>query len=67
VLAVVDRTVEAFGGIDILVNNVGFAGGGGLVETSDAQWQEAFRRAGFAQATEHADPWRQVVFVARKD
>jgi SAM-dependent methyltransferase len=34
---------------------------------SRAQWQEAFRRAGFAQATEHADPWRQVVFIARKD
>ena len=38
----VDRTVDAFGGIDILVNNVGLAGGGGLLETSDEQWQEAF-------------------------
>ena len=42
VQAVVDRTVAAFGGIDILVNNVGLAGGGGLLETSDEQWQEAF-------------------------
>ena len=42
VQAVIDRTVAAFGGIDILVNNVGLAGGGGLFETSDEQWQEAF-------------------------
>jgi len=42
VQAVVDWTVAAFGGIDILVNNVGLAGGGGLLETSDEQWQEAF-------------------------
>ena len=34
---------------------------------SRAQWQEAFRRAGFAGATEHADPWRQVVFIARRE
>ena len=34
---------------------------------SRAQWQEAFRRAGFAGASEHADPWRQIVFIARKE
>src|SRR6476661_1806486 len=39
---VVARTAEAFGGIDILVNNVGLAKGGGIVDTSDADWQEAF-------------------------
>jgi SAM-dependent methyltransferase len=33
---------------------------------SRAQWQEAFRRGGFSGATERADPWRQVVFIARK-
>jgi 3-oxoacyl-[acyl-carrier protein] reductase len=38
---VVDRTVQTFGGIDVLVNNVGVARGGGLLETSDAEWQEA--------------------------
>ena len=41
VQSVIDRTVAAFDGIDILVNNVGLAGGGGLLDTSDAQWQEA--------------------------
>ena len=41
VKTVIDRTVEAFGGLDILVNNVGLAGGGTLLETSDEQWQEA--------------------------
>jgi 3-oxoacyl-[acyl-carrier protein] reductase len=41
VARVIDRTAAAFGGIDILVNNVGLARGGGLVETSDAEWQEA--------------------------
>ena len=42
VAAVVGRTVETFGGLDILVNNVGRAGGGGIVETDDAAWQGAF-------------------------
>jgi 3-oxoacyl-[acyl-carrier protein] reductase len=38
---VIDRTAATFGGIDILVNNVGFAGGSGLLETTDAEWEEA--------------------------
>jgi 3-oxoacyl-[acyl-carrier protein] reductase len=42
VQSVVDRTVERFGGIDVLVNNLGLARGAGLLETSDAEWQEAF-------------------------
>jgi len=39
---VIDRTIETFGGLDILVNNVGRAAGSGLLETSDADWQAAF-------------------------
>ena len=39
---VVRRTVETFGGLDVLVNNVGRAGGGGIVEASDTEWQSAF-------------------------
>ena len=39
--AVVDRTLQAFGGIDVLVNNVGVARGGGLLETGDDEWREA--------------------------
>jgi len=39
--AVVARTVETFGGLDILVNNVGLARGAGIVDTSDAEWHEA--------------------------
>jgi 3-oxoacyl-[acyl-carrier protein] reductase len=39
---VIDRTVERFGGIDVLVNNVALARGAGLLDTSDAEWQEAF-------------------------
>jgi len=41
VASVVDSTVAAFGGIDILVNNVGLARGGGLLDTADAEWQTA--------------------------
>src|SRR5438477_2285765 len=42
VFDVVSRTVETFGGLDILVNNVGLAKGAGITDTSDADWQEAF-------------------------
>ena len=40
--AVVSRTVGRFGGLDILVNNVGLARGADLLATTDADWQEAF-------------------------
>ena len=39
---VVDQAVTAFGGLDILVNNVGTARGGGLLETTDELWEDAF-------------------------
>jgi 3-oxoacyl-[acyl-carrier protein] reductase len=38
---VITRTVEVFGGIDILVNNVGLGRGATITDTSDADWQEA--------------------------
>ena len=38
---VVDSTVTAFGGLDILVNSVGKAGGGSLIDTTEADWQAA--------------------------
>jgi 3-oxoacyl-[acyl-carrier protein] reductase len=39
--AVVRSTLERFGRVDILINNVGKAGGGDIVSTSDADWQHA--------------------------
>jgi 3-oxoacyl-[acyl-carrier protein] reductase len=39
---VIDEAVVTFGGLDILVNNVGRAGGASLLDTSDAEWQAAF-------------------------
>lgn len=38
----IDRTVGAFGRLDVLVNNLGMAGGSSLVDTSDDEWQQAF-------------------------
>ena len=38
---VVARTVETFGGLDILVNNVGLGRGASITDTSDAEWHEA--------------------------
>ena len=39
---VINRAVEAFGGLDVLVNNVGKASGSDLLGTTDAEWQAAF-------------------------
>jgi 3-oxoacyl-[acyl-carrier protein] reductase len=38
----VEEAVSRFGAIDVLVNNVGLARGGSLLETADETWQEAF-------------------------
>ena len=38
---VVDQAVTTFGGIDVLVNNVGSARGGGLLDTTDELWKDA--------------------------
>jgi 3-oxoacyl-[acyl-carrier protein] reductase len=38
----VAATVDAFGRLDILVNNVGLGRGAGLLDTSDTEWAEAF-------------------------
>jgi 3-oxoacyl-[acyl-carrier protein] reductase len=39
---VVQRTLDSFGGLDVLVNNVGRAAGTDLLGTSDEEWQAAF-------------------------
>jgi 3-oxoacyl-[acyl-carrier protein] reductase len=39
---VIGHAVDTFGGLDILVNNVGKAAGSDLLGTSDAEWQAAF-------------------------
>lgn len=40
--ALVDRTLAAFGRVDILVNNVGKGTGTDIVSTTDAEWADAF-------------------------
>ncbi len=39
---VIEGSAATFGRLDILVNNVGLARGGGIEDTPDAEWQEAF-------------------------
>ena len=39
---VIDAAINAFGRIDVLVNNVGLAKGADIEATTDADWQEAF-------------------------
>jgi 3-oxoacyl-[acyl-carrier protein] reductase len=48
---VVARTVERFGGLDILVNNVGLARGAGLLDTTRDEWQAAFDQTLFPAVT----------------
>ena len=35
-------TMARWGGVDVLVNNIGLARGAGIVDTTDAEWREAF-------------------------
>lgn len=42
VAAAVQHAVDTYGGLDVLVNNVGLARGSGVADTSDGEWQEAF-------------------------
>jgi 3-oxoacyl-[acyl-carrier protein] reductase len=42
VASVIDAAVRTYGGLDILVNNVGLGRGSTITETSDGDWQEAF-------------------------
>jgi 3-oxoacyl-[acyl-carrier protein] reductase len=40
--SVIRQTLDTFGGVDILVNNMALARGAGLLATPDDTWQEAF-------------------------
>jgi 3-oxoacyl-[acyl-carrier protein] reductase len=40
--AVFASLLSRYGGIDILVNNLGLGRGAGITDTTDAEWQEAF-------------------------
>lgn len=42
VARLVQQTMDTYGRLDILVNNVGLAKGSTIVDTADAEWQEAF-------------------------
>lgn len=44
---VIGRTVETFGGLDILVNNVGLGRGSTITDTSDVEWTEAIEQTLF--------------------
>ena len=55
------RTVDTFGGLDILVNNVGVAKGAGIADTPDEEWQAALDQTLFPaiRASRRAVPLMQ--------
>lgn len=56
--ALVDRTLDAFGGIDILVNNAGIAHGGGFTDADDSDYESVIdvNLVGAMRTTEAALP-----------
>ena len=38
--ALVDQSIEHFGGLDIMVNNAGIGGSGGILDVTDESWQK---------------------------
>ena len=61
---VIGRTVETFGGLDILVNNTGLARGTTIVETADDEWREALDQTLWpairaSRSAAHATPGRR--------
>jgi 3-oxoacyl-[acyl-carrier protein] reductase len=59
VTSVIEEAVEKYGRLDVLVNNVGQAGGSGIVETSDAEWNAALNNTLFPaiRASRRAVPY----------
>ncbi len=59
VTSVIEEDVEKYGRLDVLVNNVGQAGGSGIVETSDAEWNAALNNTLFPaiRASRRAVPY----------
>ena len=59
VTSVIEEAVEKYGRLDVLVNNVGQAGGSGIVETSDAEWDAALNNTLFPaiRASRRAVPY----------